>query len=235
MLQSNENQKLMEKIRIALLVAIFGSVFFCLGRVILIPTAGKVKVTSFVFPTAVPLPEWQLKKSYPLTSSMTENLNYLSGRHYEYVQNGLSLDIEMRYLINTDGDVKSFIQYSSMPPSFDRLSPILRQQPGIGFYSLFTDQQRAYLSTCINSRGGSTVTDSQFRQNRYIYDSIYDMRFKDRLIPWLQGRVSIRDMRCLWAHLSIPLKNSSPKDAYKTLETAWFFWYEWWHTRFPQP
>ena len=225
----------MEKVRILLLAGIFGSVFFFLGRVILVPTAGKVQATTFVFPTVVPLPEWQLKNSRPLNSPIAENPNSLSGWHYQYSRNDLTLDIEMRYLVNTDGDVKSFIQnYSSIPPSYNR-SLVLRQQSGIGFYSLFADRQQAYLSTCINSRGGSTVTDMQFRQNRHTYDNIYDMRFKDRLIPWLQGRVSIRDMRCVWAHLSIPLKNSSPENAYQTLEKAWFSWYKWWHPRFPQP
>lgn len=225
----------MKKVRIVLLAGIFSSVLFFLGRVILVPTADKVKATSFVFPTAVPLPEWQIKNSSPLTSPIAQNPNSLSGWHYQYSRNDITLDIEMRYLVNTDGDVKSFLQnYFSTPPSPIR-SMVLRQQPGVGFYSLFVAQQQAYLSTCINPRGGSTVTDSQFRQNRYTYDNIYDMDFKDRLLPWLQGRVSIRDMRCVWAHLSIPLKHSSPENAYQTLEKAWFSWYKWWHPRFPQP
>lgn len=226
----------MEKIRISFLTIIFGSVFFFLGRAILLPTASKVKITSFIFPTAVPLPEWQLKNNQPLAVSMTESPNYLSGRYYQYIRNGLLLDIEMRYIVNTKGDVKSFIQdYSSIPPFPAQLPLVLRQQEGIGFYGLFTYQQRAYLSTCINSRGGSTVTDLQFRQNRDIYDNILNMRFKERLLPWLQGRGSIRDMRCLWTHMSIPIKSSSSEDAYQTLEKAWFSWYEWWRPRFPQP
>lgn len=224
----------MKRLRILLLAVIFGSVFFFLGRTILVSTAGKVKVIPFDFPTAVPLIKWQLKNSRPLTPPVGESPSYLSGRQYQYIQNDLTLDIEMRYLVNTKGDVKSFIQtYSSIPLSPNQL--LLRQQSGIGFYSLFTYQQRAYLSSCINSGGGSTVTDTQFLQNRYMYDTIYDMRFKERLIPWLQGRRGIRDVRCLWAHLSIPLSNSSPEGDYQTLEKVWFSWYQWWHPRFPQP
>lgn len=224
----------MKKLRILLLAVIFGSVFFFLGRTILVSTAGKVKVIPFDFPTNIPLTEWQLKNSRPLTPLVVESPSYLSGRQYQYIQNDLTLDIEMRYLVNTKGDVKSFVQdYSSIP-----LSPgqsLLRQRSGIGFYNLFTYQQRAYLSSCINSGGGSTVTASQFIRNRYMYDTIYDMGFKERLIPWLQGRRGIRDMRCLWAQLSIPLSNSSPEGDYQTLEKVWFAWYQWWLPHFPQP
>lgn len=225
----------MEKVRTSLLVVIFGSVFFFLGRTILAPSAAKSTVTPFAFPTAVPLPGWQLKNSSQKAAPIADP-TFVSGRHYQYIQNDLTLDIEMGYIVNTKGDVNSFIQYySSMPPPPGKLSPVLRQQSGVGLYSLFAYQQRAYLSSCINSRGGSTVTDVQFRQNRDIYDNIYNMRFKERLLPWLQGRGSIRDMRCVWAHLSIPLKNSSPEDAYVTLEKAWESWYQWWYPRFPQP
>jgi cyanosortase A-associated protein len=226
----------MEKFRISLLTGIFGSIFFILVRTIITPAPGKTTATPFVFPTAVPLPEWELKNSRAIAASVTKNSSNLSGRRYQYIQNDLTLDIEMQYALNTKGDVKSFIQnYSSLPLSSRQLALILRQQQGIGFYSLFAYQQRAYLSSCINSQGGTTVTVSQFRQNRNIYDNIYNMRFKERLIPWLQGRGSIQDMRCLWTHLSIPLKNSAPEDAYQRLEKAWFSWYQWWHPRFPQP
>ncbi len=220
----------MEKLRISLLTVIFGSVFFVLGRSIVTPTSGNSKVTSFVFPTAVPLPKWQLDASRPLAAPIAESPNYPSGRHYQYIQNDLTLDIEMRYLVNTNGDVKYFIhQYSSMPPPPGQLSQVLRQQEGVGFYNLFAYQQRAYLSTCINSRGGSTVTESQFRLNRYTYD----IRFS-RLLAWALGQANFVDGRCLWAHLSIPLKNSSQTDAYQTLEKAWFDWYQWWRLHFPQ-
>lgn len=225
----------MEKIRISFLATIFFSVFLFLGRAIIVPTASKAKVPPFVFPSTVPLPGWQLNNSHSLTAPIADS-NYLSGRHYLYNQNGQTLDIEIRYVVNTKGDVESFIQnYSPIAGFPSQFLLTLRQQKGIGFYSLFTDKQRAYLSTCINSRGGTTVTVSQFRRNRDIYDNIYSMRFKERLLPWLQGQGSIRDMRCLWAHLSTSVKDSSPEDAYQTLEKAWFSWYQWWRLRFPQP
>lgn len=220
----------MEKLRLSLLAVIFGSVFFVLGRTILTPTADNSTVTSFVLPTAVPLPEWQPSASRPLAAPIPESPDYPSGRLYQYIQNNLPLDIEMRYMVNTNGDVKYFIhQYSSTSPPPGQLSLVLRQQEGVGFYNLFAYQQRAYLSSCINSRGGSTVTESQFKLNRYTYDIQFN-----RLFAWALGQANLVDGRCLWAHLSVPLKDSSQTDAYQTLEKAWFDWYQWWHPRFPQ-
>jgi cyanosortase A-associated protein len=234
----------MEKVQVLLLSVIFCSVFLVLGRRILSPTTGNSKVTntpisSFVFPSAVPLPQWQLLTSSPLAVTIVKNpkpegTKYLSGRYYRYMQKGQTLDVEMRYMVHTDGDVKSFIKdYSSMPPS-GQLTFIFRHRQGIGFYSLFAYQQRTYLSACINSRGGSTVTPSQFTLNRYIYDYFYDMRFT-RLLSWVLGQQVIPDERCLWANLSIPLKNSSQTDANRILETAWLNWYQWWRPRFLKP
>ena len=220
----------MAKVRISFLTGIFGSAFLVLVRILLAPIASNSTVTPFVFPTTVPLPQWQPLESRPLTNPITSSPKFISGKHYRYTQNDLTLDIEMRYVVET-GDVKEFLKnYSSMPPSASQLELVLLKQSGVGFYSLGADQQRAYLNSCINSRGGSTVTSAQFQRNRYTYD----IRL-GRLLPWLLGWGTLRDQRCLWARLSIPLKNSSQTDAYQILEKAWKSWYQWWRPRFPQP
>lgn len=219
-----------EKIRIWLVAAIFGGVVAVLGNSILYPSVSDRAPSAFVFPTTIPLPEWQALASSPLVNQTTDKLTkYISGSQYRYLQKDLSLDIEMRYLANTNGDIKGLIKtYKTIPTYTDKIVHILRHQEGIGFYSLFVHSERAYLSACINPRGGSTVTDEQFRNNRIIYDVQLS-----RLLPWLLGKVELRDMRCLWAHLSIPLNNYSAENAYQTLEKAWFLWYRWWRLRFP--
>lgn len=214
----------MEKFRLSLLAVIFGSVFCVLGKTSLPSTAAKS--APFVFPTTVPLPAWLPQKSAIVTAPITEVPEYLYGKQYRYIQNELTLDIEMRYMVNTPGHVKYFIR--SVLPSPGQLTYTLRQQKGVGFYYIFEHQRRAYLSTCINSRGGTTVTELQFQQNRYRYDI-----HLSRLLPWLVGEEPFQDKRCLWAQLSIPLNNSTG-DTYQTLEKAWFDWYQWWHPRFPQ-
>ena len=139
----------------------------------------------------------------------------------------------MRYLTNTDGDVSSYIQkYTSINEGGDvarkRLSLPLNQKKSVGFYSLFVHRDRAYLSSCINPRGGATVTSEQFSQNRYTYD----LDFK-RLLRWFVSRVDIWEDRCLWSHLSIDIKNNSIEDTYFVLENAWTSWYEQWRLQLP--
>ncbi len=220
----------MEKLRFSLLSLTFCGVFFVWVKLILYPTKGDSTVTPFVFPTTVPLPAWQLLVSSPLDHQTGKNPQFLSGRHYRYIQNGQPLDIEMRYLVDTDGEVEGLVRkYTFIPSSFNKFLSVQRQHEGVGFYDLFVHQGRAYLSACINPRGDSTVTNDQFKHNQ----NIYDWQF-NRLLPWLLSRAELRDKRCLWAKLSIPLKNSSQTDAYQTLETAWFPWVQWWRPRFPQ-
>jgi cyanosortase A-associated protein len=212
--------------RISFLIIIFGSVFFVLGKSILTPSVTKYSTTSlFIFPSKVPLTGWQSLASRPLPESKSEFLQAIAEKHYQYTRDGRILDIEMRYFTGTDGDVSNYIRsYTSLVPSFS-----LGDRANVGFYGLLADRQRAYLSACINPRGGSTVTGGQFMQNRYLYD------FRlNRLLPWLLGQESLSDRRCLWVHLSIPLENSSPETAERVLENVWFSWYEWWYPRFPK-
>lgn len=141
------------------------------------------------------------------------------------------LNIEMRYEVETDGDVKQFIKNNTaIQFLLDQPLLVVRQQEGVGFYGVFVYQKRAYLDACINSRGGSTFTKEQFSYNRIQYDVQLN-----RLLPWLLGLQPLRDKRCLWTHLSIPLNQSSPEQAYLILENAWFSWYKWWSSRFPKP
>lgn len=226
---------MIEKVRLGLLSVVLGGVFLVLGKAVLAPEAriGPVmagtSITPLVFPAVVPLPGWQAVQSHPLAAPVAKRDENLSGRNYRYSQQGLPLEIEMRYLINTIADVKSLSKSYAVPAG----SMAMRQRQGVGFYSLWVDPQRTYLSACINPYGGSTVTEAQFERNRYLYDYRSDALLT-RLLPWLLGQGGIRDVRCLWAHLSIPASSASDDKAYRTLESVWFSWYQWWHPRFPK-
>lgn len=222
-----------KQLRIMLLAIAFANVLLVFGRSILDPSIGKRTATPFEFPAAVPLPQWQLTASQPLPDQTVERWPYgklvLSGMQYHYRQNNLPLDIKMRYEIETEGNVKQMTEQNTDVRFLQlKFPPAIRQHDHLGSYAVFVYQQRAYLNACINSRGGSTFTTGQFDSNRIRYDAQLE-----RLIPWLLGQQNLRDNRCLWAHLSIPLDRSSPESAYQVLEQAWFSWYQWWHTRFP--
>jgi cyanosortase A-associated protein len=224
-----------QSLRLFGLAIAFGGTILVLGKSIIYPTNainGVVRPAAFTFPSAVPLPEWQPLASQPLNSPITPPLELLARRLYRYEQKNLSLDIEMQYTIEKGGNIINFIRsYTTIPLS--AISVELRRdryQPTVGFYTLFVHQKRAYLISCINPLGNSTVTSPQFHRNRYTYD----LKF-ERIVKWLFSRENIRDFRCLWTQISIPLNHISLEDAYPVLEKVWFAWYRWWQPRFPQP
>jgi cyanosortase A-associated protein len=217
-----------KQFRIFLLGAIAIAVICSVAISIFYPGIGNRTPTPFSFPAAVELPQWEMVNSAPLQLTK-EDPSLKAGRQYGYRQNGLSIDIEMRYAIDTHGNVKSFMEnHAAIKSSPSRL--IMRQQQGVGFYGLWLTQKRAYLSACINPRGSSTVTLDQFWQNH----NTYDVHFS-RILPWLLGQQKLLDRRCLWALLSTSLESASPADANKVLETAWVSWYRWWQSNFPPP
>lgn len=231
-LWSNQTHEWQRQLRVPLLAITCVSVVCLVGKAILSPIKTSREFTPFVFPQVVPLLEWQPMQSRPLASLKVKQSEktapVLASRSYQYVQNNLPLDIEMRYVVTPSGEVKSLIRDYT---PFDVPNALIqqRQQAGIGFHILFVHQQRAYLSSCINPYGGSTINHKQFLQNQLSHS----IRF-ERLLPVLLGQESLQDKRCLWAYLSLPLKNSSPESAYQTLEKAWVSWYQWWKPNFPK-
>lgn len=225
---------LWKQLRIPLLAFTFANVLLVFGRSVLDPSIGKRTLTPFVFPPVIPLPQWQLVESQPLKGETIELLAFgkvvLPGREYRYVQKELPLNIKMGYELEADGNFKRFIKnYTDIKFSPNQPLPDVRQHKQLGFYGLFVYQKRAYLNACINSRGGSTFTTEQFNYNRSHYDAQFN-----RILAWLLVQQPLRDRRCLWTHLSIPLNRSSPEAAYVILENAWESWYEWWRPRFPK-
>lgn len=216
-------------LRISLLAATLTGVVLVLGKSILYPANSNQTFTPFEFPSTVPLSGWQPGESSSVTR--TNDVLFVTARNYQYIQEDLSLDIKMYYLImGKEINIKDFTKkyaYGDFIPG--KVS--LRQQEQIGFYSFWNTEERVNLGACINPRGGSTVTGDQFRQNH----NIHDLRFS-RILLWLVGRVPLRDWRCLWTILSVPLETGkSPEEVYPMLEQAWFSWYKWWQPRFPQP
>ncbi len=212
-------------VRIWLLAALFTGVLCVLAKLILFPNSSHLGVTPYNFPTTVPLPQWQLLDSTLL--KITDDPNFVASRRYRYQQDRSALNIDMHYIIHSSGDVKDFIKKHISSEKIT--TPLLiKQKQEVGFYTLFTHQEKAYLSSCINPRGGSTVTFDQYRQNRNTYDVQ-----PGRILLWLLGLKELRDWRCLWSVLSIPVETSTPEETYPILESAWFSWYAWWEPRFP--
>ncbi|MEG4804366.1 cyanoexosortase A system-associated protein [Microcoleus sp. ARI1-B5] len=214
-------------VRISLLAVTFAGVLLVAGKLTFYPSTGNHSATQFDFPSEVPLAEWKLQKSTPLKISDTSEVK--AARKYEYQKNRIALEIEMRYAVNTIGDVESMMKgHTILKSSLGKLA--LAQTQGAGFHGILQQKNRLYLSSCINPRGSPTVTAEQFRYNRNTRDWQ-----PNRILFWLLGRGNIQDRRCLWTQMSVPLDKTTPEDAQKILENAWVSWYGWWQPRFPEP
>ncbi len=214
-------------IRIWLLAVLFIGVLCVLVKSILFPPSQQSRVTPFVFPSTITLPQWQLVDSVPL--KITDDPTFLASRRYRYQQNSLTLTIDMHYIIQSSGDVQDFLKKHIFSEK-SAASILIHEKSGVGFHALFTKEGTAYLTSCINPRGGSSVTFDQFRENR----NVYDVK-PGRIMLWLLGFQELRDFRCMWNMLSVPLEKNQPEQVYSLLESVWFSWYAWWQPRFPKP
>jgi cyanosortase A-associated protein len=203
-----------------------GGVFYVLNTVATAPARTSSDTTARVLPQEVPLTGWQASplNSRPRLNPDAQPNNLVASEAYQYRKNDVLLDIQMRYLVNTEGDITKLTErYSGL--SHTSLS---MRHVDDSFYQLETDQNRAYLNTCIISDGSSVVTSAQFRQKQSVQNSS-----PARIAQWAIGRVHIQDRRCLWAELSIPLDTLSQQEAYHVLEDAWFDWKDAWRSQFP--
>lgn len=218
-------------VRLGLLAATFVGTGLVWARVAAMPkvdqaTAQKPENT---LQATVPLQGWTFIASEPITSN--EEAKF--GRRYQYQQDKTKLQADQFYM-QSDGNVSRYL-FVHTPIRTANATMKVKFQPGVGHYGLVTHEGKAYLSACVNPRGLSTVTESQFTQNRYASDLQIS-----RLIPWLLGRESLIDYRCLWTLMSVPRKDGlqsgtvvSNEKAYQTLESAWFSWHQWWQANFP--
>lgn len=207
-----------QSLRIPFLAATLGGVCLILGKSILDPSLGKP--TPYQFPAQVPLSGWQAEAAAPDDSTSRR------GR-YRYRQGGEVLEVEMRYLTDTNGDFRAFLQ-DHTARQIPANQVVIRHQQQTGFYGLSRHQGRAYLTACINPLGGSTLTRRQFLQNRQTYDLQ-----PRRLWAWLLAQADLRDRRCLWAHLSLPLDAAAPQATEQKLEAVWRDWSRFWQSDFP--
>jgi cyanosortase A-associated protein len=205
-------------------VIILGSSLGVLTRVVLAPSHNNT-AAEVTLPKELPLTGWQpMISAHSSTRIRLEPSTLITSEHYQYQKNDLLLDIQMRYLVNTDGDI---VELTERYTHLMHTSLVIRQV-GDSIYSLETNQHRAYLNACIMPDGDSTVTSAQFLQRQSFQNTS-----PARLALWAIGQIQIQDRRCLWSQLSISLEKLSTQEAYQVLENAWLDWRETWQTLFP--
>lgn len=240
--QSPETRSLEPKrqyqLRIGLLSIFLGGALLILGRSLLDGNIGKP--TAFTFPEQI---DWTNPNVLPNISPNDKpkviidkkefygKPRYVSGQSYKYLVDGLPLDLDIRYLFGTEGNILLFLkELANLEIDEDKLRQQVRKND-LGYYLVFEYQNRVYLTACINPRGISTVTREQFDDNA-------SKSATDRVvvIKWLLGQTDLRDRRCLWTVLSTPFNTGGDRAIIdQKLEKVWILWYEWWKIRFPEP
>ena len=193
----------------------------------LIPTAGNRQVAEFEFPQSFNTVQ-AIATSKDVTANKQQTEIVKARQQYQYRQNGRKITLGINYLVGTRGDVATYLQnYTNINEQAIKTKSI-KQIKGIGYHALLTDNQQAYLTSCISPRSLSNVTQKQFSQYRYENDLNWQIGWQ-----WLQGLASIRDRRCLWVLLSTPVRQDNIRADYRALEAAWEDIYQWWLPNFP--
>ena len=158
------------------------------------------KSDKYAFPQNIALQEWESIN----TKKIITNEKQIEGRKYQRETNN-NLDIEVYYIPNSTGDNSKIIsQYLELDSDPENLT--VKQNINIGFYGLFSEGNKAYLTTCIHAQGKIAFTNQQFAE-------LVNHDLRTRLLPWLLGLSDLRDWSCLWVNMSISLEHITEEKA----------------------
>ncbi|NUN65700.1 cyanoexosortase A system-associated protein [Pseudanabaena biceps] len=226
----------LQSLKKILLIVITVSTSIAIVVSVLTPKSANLK--KYQFPNNLVLKDLQLKASNNL-----DNLNETNiGGAWQYIYTSPNQKTSSKSRQEIQIDIVYTYTVISLPRSLSILNIKHSEKPldikyanNIGYYTLFTDQKRAYLASCINPRGEATVTEKQFTNNRDKYDFSID-----KLGLYLIGKSDLRDNRCLFTVMSTSLENNTSQisnsvdNTYQTLETSWKDWYIYWKNKFPE-
>jgi cyanosortase A-associated protein len=192
----------------------------------------------YQFPAQVSLPGWQQQQSQSLKHKIPQDV--LSAYEYQYQGQGKFrgklVQAQIFYLRYIEGNVSRYLNLYT--PVKSTLGQQQIFQPQTGYATLVVSGQQAYLGSCINPKGASTITETQFAQNRYQHDLT-----PSRILLWGLGQQDLIDRRCLFTALSVKIDNrpssaglathSMPSEAQQILQEFWQHWHSLWQAQFP--
>lgn len=221
-----DNTLFLNKSRLGVFAALLLSMIGMTGYALLRPAVDKEKdLATLDFPAVVPLTDWRSADSQILKP---EAGNQRPGYQYRYQKDGKTLQIQARYYDKIFlGLGHAAMAHKIAPPA--SINPEMIHDPQRGYYAIFTFDDRAYLTGCLNARGETTVTQSQSVRNRYKNGwSI------PSVIGWLALGTNFADSRCLWTVLTLTdgAATLSPQAQASLLQSAWIGWQDWWKPRF---
>lgn len=169
------------------------------------------------FPQTLSLPGWdaEFTQAIALPPSDSRYHRIRAGQQYGYRQGDRTLQVTVRDVVETEGDIDLLMANAREFVKTDR-SNVVDRQSNRGFYRLLTEQNQAYLQSCLNLNGYATVTATQFRQNAYMQALQPQQWF-----GWLLSQRALLERRCLWVQMSMPIVERDAQGAYATLEENW--------------
>jgi cyanosortase A-associated protein len=184
---------------------------------------------SYQFPETIRLAGWLQTESKAIISS---DPGVIAAQRYQFMREPYMIDAQVWSLRYVEGNVSRFLNIYAGVKSTLKQQEIY--QPSIGYAGILANQNRVYLSSCINPQGPTTLTEAQFAKNRYEYDLTLN-----RIFYWLLGQKDLMDRRCFFTVLSVAQKEQSRQTplsasrAQQMLEELWPIWFKFWQPRIP--
>ncbi|MGI0493973.1 cyanoexosortase A system-associated protein [Alkalinema pantanalense CENA528] len=130
----------------------------------------------------------------------------LEAKQYDYTYQQKLLSVELRYVVDTEGDLgKLMAEQMGLPKEINDTAKMLVNATGT--YRLFTYQQRAYMSTCLTPTGRAVINKTQFQKQQYLH--LLEPRVWGR---WAIGQGNLLEQRCIWAQISMPVQQVKPSE-----------------------
>lgn len=194
--------------------------------------AQKPSLPTYTFPQSVPLSRWEFVKATPIgvqklyTPSLATSVDdlTLSGQAYRYLRNGQPLEVEMRYF-DRIAHVPDILRETTI--RLDRIE-FTPQRSELGAYAMYQRSDRLHLTACISAAGETTVERGELNSVQ-----LRPTVLAGRIVPWFLGQAPLRDMRCLWTRISMPINPAAPQTTQQELEQAWGEWVNWWRKNYP--
>lgn len=222
--------QLIKAFKTSLLIAISISSFILIGVSLFI--ANRQSRPKFQFPNQLALSGWKLQSSNDLDNALKDTFKNSAIASRQYFYTSPSQDILRIDALYIEG-ISAIPQYLSklgLNQSNQKLN--IRYLESVGYYALFADQDRVYLSSCINARGMTAITEEQFTNNYQVdYQNLRHMSL------YLLGMRDLRDNRCLLTTISIKLdklEKNKLEQSYQILEKTWTNWYQIWKNSLQQ-
>ncbi len=192
--------KYWQKVRLMMLV------FCSLGISLTLTVKFLFKSSIYQFSQDIVLDNWQ-------SSSIDPNQYYGSSRKWKRHESQVSnndLATEVYYIPNNlKGNQELIQKYHNSEYSLDNLTII--EKKNLGYYGLFTTNNRSHLTTCLHPEGKTAFTFNQFA-------NLANQNLKTRFVPWVFGISDLRDWRCFWISMSLSLDNITEEEAYNILQ-----------------